>query len=98
MTLQQFSGHDGTLPARACSLSKEFETFLSHNKRYIAKHRKKDIYNLYCEILDHHVSVYPQQFFVTIVNEISVETDKITVYTVQYQNFELCILPSRQEC
>jgi len=37
-------------------------------------------------------------FFVTIVNEISVETDKITDYTAQYTTFKLCVLLSRLEC
>ena len=49
-------GHEGTLAARACQVPKDLEVLLGYNKPEKSKHRRKDIANLSCDILDHHVS------------------------------------------
>ena len=49
-------GHERTLASRACSIPKDFDVLFGFNQPEKSKHRKKDIANLSCDVLNHHIS------------------------------------------
>ena len=55
--LWYIDGHEETLSSRGCSIPTEFKLFFGYNVPVKSKHRKKDISNLSCDVLDHHAAM-----------------------------------------
>ena len=54
--LWYIDGHEGTLASFGCGIPQDFHVLLGYNQPEKSKHRRKDVTNLSCDVLHHHIS------------------------------------------